>query len=63
MLCVHLLSTCALAARWKKSPRTLLRWRVAGGGPAWIRIGNSVRYRLDDILAFEDRMRRGGGTG
>ena len=47
-----------LAARWKKSKRTLQRWRAEGYGPAYILIGGSVRYPLTDILEFEDRTRR-----
>jgi len=42
-----------LARRWRISPRTLERWRWAGRGPAFIRIGGSVRYRLEDIESFE----------
>lgn len=26
------------------SPRTLERWRVVGGGPAFIKVGSLVRY-------------------
>lgn len=49
-----------LAERWKTSRRTLQRWRTEGWGPAYILIGGAIRYRLADILAFEERMRRGG---
>lgn len=49
-----------LAERWKKSLRTLQRWRAEGAGPAYILIGGSVRYRMADVVAFEQRMRRGG---
>lgn len=50
-----------LAVRWKISRRTLQRWRAEGTGPAYILIGDAVRYRLDDVFAFEQKMRRGGG--
>lgn len=50
----------ALAERWNKSLRTLQRWRSEGYGPAYIRIGGTVHYRFEDVLAFEDRQRRGG---
>jgi predicted DNA-binding transcriptional regulator AlpA len=33
------------------SERTLERWRVAGDGPKFIRLGRSIRYRLTDIEA------------
>lgn len=49
-----------LAARWRVSQRTLQRWRGEGYGPAFILIGGSIRYRMADILGFEERMRRGG---
>jgi hypothetical protein len=50
----------ALAQRWNKSVRTLQRWRNEGYGPPYIRIGGTVHYRVEDILAFEDRHRHGG---
>lgn len=55
-----LLSERDLATRWKKSVRTLQRWRAEGYGPRYLRIGASFLYRLDDVLAFEARMCRGG---
>jgi hypothetical protein len=42
-----------LADRWRKSLRTVQRMRDGNGGPAWFRIGRTVYYRLDDVLAFE----------
>lgn len=53
----------ALAKRWNKSLRTLQRWRSEGYGPPHIHIGGTVHYRVDDVLAFEDRQRRGGEAG
>jgi hypothetical protein len=49
-----------VAERWKKSLRTLQRWRAEGYGPAYLRIGGSIFYRVSDVVAFEDRARRGG---
>ena len=43
----------ALAARWAISPRTLERWRWAGEGPQFIKLGGRVVYRLEDVEAFE----------
>jgi predicted site-specific integrase-resolvase len=43
----------ALAARWAISPRTLERWRWAGIGPLFIKLGGRVVYRLKDVEAFE----------
>jgi hypothetical protein len=43
----------ALAARWNISPRTLERWRWAGEGPLFIKLGGRVVYCLKDVEAFE----------
>jgi predicted site-specific integrase-resolvase len=43
----------ALAARWDISLRTLERWRWAGVGPLFIKLGGRVVYRLKDVEAFE----------
>jgi len=48
-----------LEERWKLSGRTLERWRAERYGPAWFYIGGSIRYRFDDVLAFEERRRKG----
>jgi Helix-turn-helix domain len=42
-----------LAERWNISAKTLERWRWAGDGPRFIKIGGLVRYRLEDVEAFE----------
>lgn len=49
-----LLTTADLARRWGISERTLKYWRDAGGGPAYLKLGQAVRYRLADILIHED---------
>jgi hypothetical protein len=42
-----------LAARWGVSVRTLERWRWLNQGPAFLKIGGRVAYRLEDIKAYE----------
>lgn len=42
-----------LACHWRKSARTLERWRVAGIGPAWLKLPGRVLYRREDVLAYE----------
>lgn len=42
-----------LAARWRVSERALERWRWTGKGPAYVKIGGAVRYRLSDIEEYE----------
>ena len=59
----ELLRERELAARWKLSTRTLQRWRIDGSGPAYILIGGAIRYRMEDILDFEDRRRSSGSAG
>jgi predicted site-specific integrase-resolvase len=34
------------------SERTLEYWRYQGRGPAFVRVGKRVRYRLSDVEAF-----------
>ena len=38
-------------------PRTLQCWRGEGKGPAFVRLGRAVRYRLGDLRAFQDAGR------
>ena len=42
-----------LSIRWNISHRTLERWRRTGYGPAFIKMGGRVIYRLEDVEAFE----------
>jgi hypothetical protein len=57
MLVRHLNQT-DLARRWKISPRTLERWRWVGEGPAYLKVGGRVLYRLEDIEAHEQARLR-----
>lgn len=43
-----------LARRWRLSVRTLQRWRHAGSGPAYLRLGRRIAYRLSDVDRFEE---------
>lgn len=56
-----LLTTLELAERWGMSPATLDSMRSLDRkhpgkprGPRYVQIGRSVRYRMVDILAYED---------
>ncbi len=44
-----------LAQRWQVSESTLERWRAERIGPSFLKLGGQVRYRLMDIMAFEDQ--------
>ena len=52
------LNQTELAARWTISARTLERWRWTGDGPAFLKIGGRVVYRLEDVLAYEQARQR-----
>ena len=47
------LSQDELAERWGVSARTLERWRSQQQGPAFLKLGGKVAYRMEDILAHE----------
>lgn len=48
------LTEIELAKRWGISPRTLQLWRRQGKGCPFITIGNhTIRYRMEDVLAYE----------
>lgn len=49
----HNLSTEQLADRWSVTPRTIKRWRSEGIGPRSFKVGQVVRYELDDVERFE----------
>lgn len=54
MTTTQLLTETEVAEMMKISPRTLQHWRVAGGGPTYMKFGHSVRYdraTLDNWLA------------
>lgn len=56
---VHL-TPSEVASRYQVTERTLEKWRAAGVGPDWIPLGrNTIRYRLSDVLAYEEARRRG----
>jgi hypothetical protein len=45
-----------LARRWRISSRSLERFRQNGQGPAFVKIGNSVRYPIAAVREFEQRQ-------
>ncbi|WP_147164031.1 helix-turn-helix transcriptional regulator [Pararhodospirillum oryzae] len=52
-----MITTDQLAARLGVTTRTVMRWRVERFGPPYLRLGRSIRYRLDDILQWENNRR------
>ena len=60
-----LLTDDDLAKRWRKSVRTIKRWRKEGKTPVAVPLGHKggfgqgVMYRLEDVQAFELAMQAG----
>lgn len=46
----------AVARRLGVSPFTLRAWRRQGRGPAYMKLGRAVRYRIADVAAFEQNV-------
>ena len=44
----------SLAKRWSMRIETLQRWRVANEGPRYVKIGGRVKYKIADILKYEN---------
>ena len=45
------------------SRKTIERWRYEGAGPAWLRVGQGVRYHPADVTAWLELHRNGGDRG
>src|SRR5215213_9531743 len=54
------MSALQLTRRWRKSGRTLQRWRKLGCGPAYFRIGQTAYYFTDVIVAYEEQAASAG---
>ncbi|MEV6140471.1 helix-turn-helix domain-containing protein [Nocardia sp. NPDC051990] len=50
------LSTDDVAERLKIPKKTLAAWASAGRGPQFARMGRYRRYRLSDLLAWEQEQ-------
>ncbi|WP_280492830.1 helix-turn-helix domain-containing protein [Nocardia asiatica] len=58
------LSTEEVAHRLKIPAKTLSAWAAAGRGPRFARMGRYRRYRVSDLLAWEEnQLANGGGSG
>jgi DNA-binding transcriptional regulator YiaG len=49
-----------LAERWNMSVKTIRNWRSNRVGPTCVKLMGAVRYRLSDIIEFEQANRRSG---
>jgi predicted DNA-binding transcriptional regulator AlpA len=54
------LSPAELAARYSVPLETVYGWNKTRTGPRFMKIGRHVRYRLADVIAWEDSRARGG---
>ena len=54
----HLLKEAEAAERLCLAVATLRRWRWAGNGPVYRKIGSAVRYAESDLREFVDAGRR-----
>ena len=54
----RLLTPADLAKRWRMSTSWLAKKRMSGDGPAFVRIGRSIRYRESAVEAWERARQR-----
>lgn len=53
----RLMSIKELMERWEVSRRTLEIWRKEAKGPQPIDIGGKFKYRLSEVIAYENQNR------
>jgi len=44
-----------LAQRWDLTYGTLERWRWRRTGPRFMKIGWRIKYRIEDVIAYEEK--------
>jgi hypothetical protein len=49
----ELMTARQLAARWGCTVGHLANLRSLGAGPTYLKIGGAIRYRVDDVGAYE----------
>ena len=54
------LTIADLAERVGVPPATVYQWNSRGDGPRYLKIGRHVRYRLADVIAWENTRYAGG---
>ena len=59
----NLMPPDTLAERWNVKVATLSQWRWNGKGPAYLKLGRRVMYRLQDIEHFEEKHLRAHTSG
>lgn len=56
------LTRAELAERWHVLVTTLAQWAHKGTGPRFGRFGQQVRYRMEDVLAYEAQALEAGDS-
>ena len=51
-----------LAKRWGIAQKTLENWRWRGEGPAYLKLGGRILYRVEDIERYEVENLHGGSS-
>jgi predicted DNA-binding transcriptional regulator AlpA len=54
------LSPAELAKRYDLPVETIYGWNKQRTGPRYLKVGRHVRYRLADVIAWEDSRAHGG---
>lgn len=54
------LTVTGLADRMGVPKKTVYQWNYSGTGPRYIRVGRGVRYRVTDVVAWENARLHGG---
>ena len=57
----EILTPTDIAERYEIPKQTVAVWRSKGLGPRYFKAGRHVRYRLADVLAWEESSLSGGG--
>lgn len=60
MLDDHYLTRSEVGERLRVPPKTLAQWACQGKGPRYAIFGRSARYRLSDVIAWENEQFSGG---
>jgi len=53
----HCMTPLEVAERWSVHFRTLANWRCKRIGPAYIKFGHKILYKISDIIEYESKHR------
>jgi len=58
----HWLTRAEVADRLRVPEKTLAQWASQGKGPKYARFGRHCRYRLSDVITWENAQATGGAA-